>query len=256
MRLKGKVALITGGAHGVEGTLMGIGGAAARLFAREGAAVALADLDLEAAELTAAQIEASGGRAFALSLDVTDEHDWSAAIEAVTDRFGTPNVLVNNAGIAELADVEETTVEIWERHQAVLSRGVWLGTKHVVPAMRAAGGGAIVNVVSIHALAGTPTLAAYHAAKGAARSFTRMAAIQYARDGIRINAIHPGYTLTPMTKPGFDDPVVGPLVMSRIPMARLGRPEEIAAGILFLASDEASYMTGAELVIDGGVTAQ
>jgi len=256
MRLEGKVALISGGAHGVAGALMGIGGAAARRLAREGAAVAIGDLKLKAAERTAAEIVAEGGRALALSLDVTDEHDWAAAIDEVTDRFGPPNVLVNNAGIAELADVEETTVELWERHMAVLARGVWLGTKHVAPAMREAGGGSIVNVCSIHSLAGTPTLAAYHAAKGAVRSFTKMAAIQYAAQNIRVNAIHPGYTLTPLTKPGFDDPVVGPLVMSRIPMARLGKPDEIANGILFLASDESAYMTGGELVIDGGVTAQ
>ena len=256
MRLKGKVALITGGAHGVAGEMMGIGGAAAGMFAREGAAVAIADLNMEATQRTVAEIEQNGGRALAVPLDVTDETQWVAALKQVTAELGTPTVLVNNAGIAELADVEETTVEMWDRHQAVMSRGVWLGTKHVVAGMRQTGGGSIVHVSSIHAITGTPTLAAYHAAKGAVRSFTKMAAIQYAPQGIRVNSLHPGYTLTPMTQPGFEDPVIGPLVMSRIPMARLARPEEIAAGMLFLASDESSYMTGAELVIDGGVTAQ
>ncbi|MEE8172030.1 MAG: SDR family oxidoreductase [Alphaproteobacteria bacterium] len=256
MRLEGKVALITGGAHGVAGEMMGIGGAAARLFASEGAAVAIGDLNLAAAQRTVAQIEESGGRALAVSLDVTDEDKWIAALEQVTAELGIPTVLVNNAGIAELANVEETTVEMWDRHQAVMGRGVWLGTKHVVGGMRQTGGGSIVNISSIHAITGTPTLAAYHAAKGAVRSFTKMAAIQYAPEGIRINSVHPGYTMTPLTRPGFEDPVIGPLVMERIPMARLARPEEIAAGILFLACDESSYMTGAELVIDGGVTAQ
>ncbi len=256
MRLEGKVALITGGAHGVAGEMMGIGGAAARLFASEGAAVAIGDLNLAAAQRTVAQIEESGGRALAVPLDVTDEDKWIAALEQVTAELGIPTVLVNNAGIAELANVEETTVEMWDRHQAVMGRGVWLGTKHVVGGMRQTGGGSIVNISSIHAITGTPTLAAYHAAKGAVRSFTKMAAIQYAPEGIRINSVHPGYTMTPLTRPGFEDPVIGPLVMERIPMARLARPEEIAAGILFLACDESSYMTGAELVIDGGVTAQ
>ena len=256
MRLEGKVALITGGAHGVAGEMMGIGGAAARLFASEGAAVAIGDLNLAGAQRTVAQIEESGGRAIAVSLDVTDEDRWIAALEQVTAELGVPTVLVNNAGIAELANVEETSVEMWDRHQAVMGRGVWLGTKHVVGGMRQTGGGSIVNISSIHAITGTPTLAAYHAAKGAVRSFTKMAAIQYAPEGIRINSVHPGYTMTPLTRPGFEDPVIGPLVMERIPMARLARPEEIAAGILFLACDESSYMTGAELVIDGGVTAQ
>ena len=256
MRLEGKVALITGGAHGVAGEMMGIGGAAARLFASEGAAVAIGDLNLAAAQRTVAQIEESGGRALAVPLDVTDEDKWIAALEQVTAELGVPTVLVNNAGIAELANVEETTVEMWDRHQAVMGRGVWLGTKHVVGGMRQTGGGSIVNISSIHAITGTPTLAAYHAAKGAVRSFTKMAAIQYAPEGIRINSVHPGYTMTPLTRPGFEDPVIGPLVMERIPMERLARPEEIAAGILFLACDESSYMTGAELVIDGGVTAQ
>ncbi len=256
MRLEGKIALITGAAHAVEGEMMGIGGAAARLFADEGAAVAIADIDIEAARQSAAEIEDSGGRAMAVALDVGDENQWIAAIEKVTAELGIPNVLVNNAGIADLSNVEETTVEIWERINAVMSRGVWLGTKHVVGGMRQAGGGTIVNVSSIHAIAGTPILAAYHAAKGAALSFTKMAAIQYAPEGIRINAVLPGYTMTPMTRPGLEDPEIGAAVMARIPLARLARPEEIAAGILFLASDESSYMTGAELVIDGGVTAQ
>lgn len=256
MRLDGKIALITGGAHGVAGEMMGIGGAAARMFAAEGAAVAIADLNVEMALRSTAEIKDDGNRAMAVPLDVTDETQWIAAFKQVTAKFGVPNILVNNAGIAELADIEETTVELWDRHQAVLSRGVWLGTKYAAEGMRRIGGGAIINISSIHAITGTPTLAAYHAAKGAVRSFSKMAAIQYAEENIRVNSVHPGYTMTPLTRPDLEDPVVGPLVMSRIPVGRLGRPEEIAAGILFLASDESSYITGAELVIDGGVTAQ
>ncbi len=256
MRLDGKIALITGAARGVGGEMMGIGGVAARLFAREGAAVAVSDVDIEGAARTAAEIQDEGGSAIALELDVTDEVQWIAALRDVRDQLGAPTVLVNNAGIAELAGVEETTVEQWSRHEAVLSRGPWLGTKHAIPGMREAGGGSIVNVSSIHGITGSPTLAAYHAAKGAVRAFTKMAAIQYAPEGIRVNSVHPGYTMTPLARGGFEDPVIGPLVLSRIPMARFAKPEEIAAGILFLASDESSYMTGAELVIDGGVTAQ
>ncbi len=256
MRLDGKIALITGGAHGVAGEMMGIGGAAARIFASEGAIVVIADINIEVALRSAAEINNDGKQAMAVSLDVTEEAQWIAAYEQVTAEFGVPDVLVNNAGIAELANIDETTVELWDHHQAVLSRGVWLGTKYAAKGMRQIGGGTIINISSIHAITGTPTLAAYHAAKGAVRSFTKMAAIQYAEENIRVNSVHPGYIMTPLTRPGLEDPEVGPLVMSRIPVGRLGRPEEIAAGILFLASDESSYMTGAELVIDGGVTAQ
>ena len=256
MRLNGKIALITGGAHGVAGEMMGIGGATARMFAAEGAIVAIADLNIEVALQSATEINNDGNQAIAVPLDVTDETQWIAAYDQVTTEFGVPNVLVNNAGIAELANIEETTVDLWDRHQAVMSRGVWLGTKYAAAGMRQIGGGTIINISSIHAITGTPTLAAYHAAKGAVRSFTKMAAIQYAGENIRVNSVHPGYTMTPLTRPGLEDPEVGPLVISRIPVGRLGRPEEIAAGIVFLASDESSYMTGAELVIDGGVTAQ
>jgi NAD(P)-dependent dehydrogenase (short-subunit alcohol dehydrogenase family) len=256
MRLKGKVALITGSANGGEGRMMGIGGAAAGMFAREGAAVVVADIDDAAGEQTASGIRAGGGRALFVHLDVTEEDQWAAAIEAVTGEFGPVDVLVNNAGIGVLADIEETTVELWDAHQKVHGRGTWLGTKSVAPSMRERGGGSIINVSSVHAMTGSPTLAAYHAAKGAVRSFTKMAAIQYAPVGIRVNSVHPGYAMTPMTQRGFEDEVIGPLVISRIPIGRFASPEEIAAGILFLASDESSYITGAELVIDGGVTAQ
>ena len=256
MRLQGKVALITGAANGVEGRMMGIGGAAAGMFAREGAAVVIADVADENGEQTAAGIRDDGGRALFVHLDVTEEAHWASAVEAATGEFGPVSVLVNNAGIGVLADIEETTVELWDAHQQVHGRGAWLGTKHVAPAMRERGGGSIINVSSVHAMTGSPTLAAYHAAKGAVRSFTKMAAIQYAPVGIRVNSVHPGYAMTPMTQPGFEDEVIGPLVISRIPVGRFATPEEIAAGILFLASDESSYITGAELVIDGGVTAQ
>ena len=255
-RLEGKVALITGAANGVDDQMMGIGGAAARLFAREGAAVVVADIERDAGELTAAQIRAEGGRALFVHLDVTEEPRWAAAVEATASQLGPVDVLVNNAGIGVLADIEETTVELWDAHQKVHGRGAWLGVKHVAPSMRERGGGSIINVSSIHAMTGSPTLAAYHAAKGAVRSFTKMAAIQYAPVGIRVNSVHPGYAMTPMTRPGFEDAVVGPMVMERIPVGRFAEPEEIALGILFLASEESSYMTGAELVIDGGVTAQ
>ncbi len=158
--------------------------------------------------------------------------------------------------IGDVADVEETTVELWNAHQQVHGRGAWLGTKHAARAMRESAGGSIVNVSSVHAITGSPTLAAYHAAKGAVRSFTKMAAIQYAPAGIRVNSVHPGYSMTPMAQLEFEDEVIGPRVILKVPVGRFTAPEEIAAGILFLASDESSYITGTDLVIDGGVTAQ
>jgi len=256
VRLKGKVAIITGAAAGVPGEMMGIGGAAAWLFVREGATVVIGDINEKQGRRTVAKLRESGGEALFQHLDVTSEQGWQGVVRETASRYGKLDILVNNAGIGILATVEETTVELWDAHMNVHARGAFLGTKYAIPEVRKAGGGSIVNVSSIHGITGSPTLAAYHAAKGAVRIFTKAAAIQYAKDKIRVNSVHPGYTMTPMTEPGFSIPDVMKAVMGRIPLGRLAKPEEIAAGILYLASDESSYVTGAELVIDGGVTAQ
>ena len=260
-RLAGKVALITGAATGVEGRLMGIGGACARLFARQGASVAVADRDERGGKATAAQIEAEAGSgpAIFLPLDVAVEGQWERAIAGTVTAFGGLNVLVHCAGTAAVGGVVDTTEREWEEMMAVHAKGVFLGTKHAVPVMRAGGGGSIVIVSSMDALVGGPTGGAYTAAKGASRSFSRFAAIQHAADGIRVNSVHPGYTDTPLargaiaeiTADGSADPR-----LARVPLGRLAAADEIARAILFLASDEASYVTGAEVVIDGGVTAQ
>ena len=256
MRLKGKVALITGAATGIEGQTMGFGGASARLFVREGARVVLTDINESDGERTAAQIAESGGDAVFKRLDVTSERDWSEAIDATMSRFGALNILVNNAGTGARTTVEETTEEIWDSQMNVHAKGVFLGTKHAIPEMRRAGGGSIINVSSIFGIIGSGSSTAYHAAKGAIRIFTKAAAIQYAPDNIRVNSVHPGFALTPLTEEAFSDQELMAPRMASIPLGRLGNANDIANGILYLASDESSFVTGSELVIDGGVTAQ
>ena len=256
MRLEGKVALITGAAGGVQGELMGFGGASAWLFVREGAKVALADIQDEIGEKSAAQIRENGGDAIYVHLDVTKEEDWINAINVTVSNFGRLDVVVNNAGTGGRPTVEDTTEEMWDGQMDVHAKGVFLGTKHAIPEMRKVGGGSIINVSSIYGLVGSPSSAPYHAAKGASRIFTKAAAVQCAKDNIRVNSVHPGYMLTPMTREGFADPERHDWMLNRTPMGRLGDANEIAYGIVYLASDESSFVTGSELVIDGGVTAQ
>ena len=256
MRLEGKVALITGAAAGVEGALMGFGGAAARLFAREGAKVVLTDILLEQGERSAAEIREMGGDAIFVKLDVTSDEDWQKAIEATLAAYGRLDVMINNAGTGAPANVEDTTVDVWDGQMDVHAKGVFLGTKYAIPEMRKVGGGSIINTSSIYGLVGSPGSTAYHAAKGAIRIFSKAAAIQYAPDGIRVNSIHPGFMRTPMTRPRYEDPVRHTELLERIPMGRMGTADEIAYGMLYLASDESTFVTGSELVIDGGVTAQ
>ena len=256
MRLEGKVALITGAAAGVEGVLMGFGGAAARLFAREGAKVVLTDILLEQGERSAAEIREMGGDAIFVKLDVTSDEDWQKAIEATLAAYGRLDVIINNAGTGAPANVEDTTVDVWDGQMDVHAKGVFLGTKYAIPEMRKVGGGSIINTSSIYGLVGSPGSTAYHAAKGAIRIFSKAAAIQYAPDGIRVNSIHPGFMRTPMTRPRYEDPVRHTELLERIPMGRMGTADEIAYGMLYLASDESAFVTGSELVIDGGVTAQ
>lgn len=177
-------------------------------------------------------------------------------MQTTVSTFGRLDILVNNAGTSARTTVEETTEEIWDAQMDVHAKGVFLGTKHAIPEMRKVGGGSIINVSSMYGIVGSPTVTAYHAAKGASRIFTKSAAIQYAKENIRVNSVHPGYAETPLTNEYFSDPERRQWLLDRTPMGRLGRANDIANGILYLASDESSYVTGSELIIDGGVTAQ
>lgn len=256
MRLENKVALITGAATGIDGDIMGFGGATARLFIEEGAKVVLADIKDDLGEQTAASIRERGGDAIYLHLDVTQEADWIKAIQKTVDTYGKLDVLVNNAVTSARVTVEETTEELWDAQMNVHAKGCFLGTKHAIPQMRKVGGGSIINISSIYGLVGSPTVAPYHAAKGASRLFTKAAAIQYASENIRVNSVHPGYAETPLTYDYFQEPENRAWLLGRIPMGRLGRAADLAPAILYLASDESSYITGSEIVVDGGVTAQ
>ena len=249
MRLEGKVALITGGARGQ-------GAAEARLFAREGAKVVIGDvLDREGAQLEA-EIAEAGGDVLFIHLDVTSEDEWGKAVATAVSRFGKLDILVNNAAIWRAGHVTETTSEQWDSVLEVKAKGVFLGTKLAIPEMRKAGGGSIINISSTAGLVGSITSTAYSASKGAVRLLTKTTAIQYASDGIRANSIHPGPIDTPMGDQVWPDTESREAVLARMPVAKLGRPEDIAYGALYLASDESSFVTGSELVIDGGMTAQ
>ena len=249
-RLNGKVALITGSARGM-------GASIARLFAEEGARVVLSDI-LEA-PLKALELELSGRgyEVLAQRHDVIDEASWEQIVQATETRFGRLDVLVNNAGVLDTAGVEASSLEAWERVVAVNQTGVWLGMKVAIPALRRSGGGSIVNTSSIYGLVGSGGSAAYHASKGAVRLLTKTAALEYAPDGIRVNSVHPGYVNTPMIEQALPEANVSMLKLlgEQVPLGRLAEPEDIARGVLYLASDESSYVTGSELVIDGGVTA-
>jgi NAD(P)-dependent dehydrogenase (short-subunit alcohol dehydrogenase family) len=249
-RLDGKVALISGGARG-QGAVEG------RMFVREGAAVVLGDVLDDEGKKVEAEIRANGGKATYVHLDVTREDDWRAVVATTVQAYGKLNVLVNNAGILFRAKIEETAVEDWDRIMAVNVKGVFLGTKHAIPAMRRAGGGSIINISSQLGLVGTDNSSPqYQASKGAVRLLTKATAIQYAREGIRANSVHPGPIVTAMTERRRADPAQRQLMISRIPLGRYGEPDEVAYGVLYLASDESAYVTGSELVIDGGWTAQ
>jgi NAD(P)-dependent dehydrogenase (short-subunit alcohol dehydrogenase family) len=250
MRLAGKVALISGGARGM-------GAAEARLFAREGARVVIGDVLDKEGRAVEAEVKAKGGECVFTPLDVTREADWQRAVALAVERFGALNVLVNNAGIGAVSRVEDTTEEAWDRVMDVNAKGVFLGTKAVIPAMRRGGGGSIVNISSQLGLVGMDNISPqYPASKGAVRIFTKVTALQYAREGIRCNSVHPGPIVTPMTEPRRADKANYALMLSRIPMGRYGEPDEVAYGVLYLASDESSWVTGSELVIDGGWTCQ
>jgi cyclopentanol dehydrogenase len=249
-RLDGKVALISGGARGQ-------GAVEARMFVREGAAVVFGDVLDDQGKTLEAELRSGGGQATYVHLDVTREADWTNAVATTVQAYGKLNVLVNNAGILFRAKIEDTTEENWDRIMAVNVKGVFLGTKAAIPAMRAAGGGSIINISSVAGLVGSPQhTAAYSTTKGAVRIFTKSTAIQHARDGIRCNSVHPGPIATDMIKDTLANRDAWEQRLRRLPMGRVGTPEEVAYGVLYLASDESSYVTGSELVIDGGTTAE
>lgn len=255
-RLEGKVALISGGASG-------IGAETARLFAEHGAAVAITDLNDNAGASLAGEITDAGGTAFYRRLDVTDEAEWENAVAATLDAYGSLTVLGNFAGIADrdpdsggLLTIENSPIEGWNRVMGINMTGTFLGTKHVIAPMRIAGGGSIINISSIYGIVGSSQGAAYHASKGAVRTFTKGAALQYAAEQIRVNSIHPGFVETPLTADVLGDSKIGQSRLAATPIGRFGQPRDIAFGCLYLASDETAWMTGSELVIDGGWTAQ
>ena len=249
MRLEGKVAVISGGARG-------LGAAEARLFAQEGAKVVIGDiLDAEGAQLAAAISGPSGDAQF-VHLDVTNEDDWSQAIGAAVASYGKLDVLVNNAGIWRRGNVLETTVDHWDAVFGINAKGVFLGTKLAIPEMRKAGGGSIINISSTAGLGGSKNTTAYSSSKGAVRLLTKATAIQYGAEGIRANSIHPGPIDTAMGEQVWPDAEQKKAAEAETAMGRIGSAQDIAYGALYLASDESSFVTGSELVIDGGLTAQ
>ena len=249
MRLENKVALISGGARGM-------GAVEARLFAREGARVVIGDVLEDEGRRTEAEINESGGECVFVNLDVTSEESWHSAVGQAVERFGKLDILVNNAGIDRTHNIVETTSEEWDLVMAINAKGVFLGTKAAIPALRENGGGSIVNISSVAGLVGNLMSSAYTASKGAVRLFTKSTAIQYAGAGIRCNSVHPGTIVTPMTSSMLSEDAYREDRINRTPLGRLGTAEDVAYGVLFLASDEASFMTGSELVIDGGRTAE
>lgn len=249
MRLQGKVALVTGAANGMGET-------EARMFAQEGAKVVVADLLEEDGRRVVAAIAAAGGEARFARLDVTSEEDWQEIVTTTVTHFGHLDILVNNAGISGTFDPDLMSTAAWDRLMAVNAKGVFLGMKYAIPAMQQAGHGSIINISSISGFVGQDAIhMAYNASKGAVRLMTKSAAVQYAKDGIRVNSVHPGVMPPMRTSQASADPARRAAMLANVPMGRAGRREEVGYAVVFLASDEASYITGTELVVDGGYLA-
>lgn len=242
-RFDGRVALVTGGASG-------IGRASAKRIGSEGGSVVIADVQDDAGASVVDEITAAGGNAAYVHLDVTDEEGWANAVATTVETFGGLDVLVNNAGIGDTDPLEATTTDTWHKVVAVTQTSVFLGMKAAADALKKSGSGSVVNVSSMYGIVGSGVSPAYHAAKGAVRLLTKTTALGWAGAGVRVNSVHPGYIDTPILGDTDRDMLVG-----ATPMGRLGQPEEIAAMIAFLASDDASFATGAEFVVDGGYTA-
>lgn len=246
-RLSGRVALVTG-------AIGGIGEAIVRRLAGEGATVVVTDLDGDRCEKLAGELP---GGALGLRLDVTDERAWETLVAEVTDRLGGLSVLVNNAGIATMNTVETETQETWDRVIGVTQTGVWLGMKHGGPAIERSGGGSVVNIASIFGtVGGFGAQFSYHAAKGAVRLMTKNAALHWAARGVRVNSLHPGFIETPLSRELWRGTPRLTAMIEGTPLGRLGTTEEVAAAVAFLASDDAGFMTGSELYVDGGWTAR
>ena len=255
-RVAGKVVLITGGASG-------IGLASAEACAREGAVVVITDVNVTEGETQAKRLVAAGLTVEFLPQDASSEADWRRVVDEIVRRHGMIDVLVNNAGLVVIAPIEQETLEGWRRTQAVNMEGVFLGAREAVRVMKERGG-SIINISSIEGIIGEPLVPAYNASKGGVRTLTKSVALYCAQQGyrIRVNSVHPGYIGTPLVAnaigalPPEQAAALQQDLLGRIPLGRLGEPREIAAGVLFLASDESSYMTGSELVIDGGYIAK
>ena len=246
-RLDGKVALITGSA-------LGMGRAHAKLFAAEGAKVIVTDINEGAGRENVEAINQDGGEAIFLKHDVASESDWKQVVNHAVETYGKIDILVNNAGILLSKGLEDTSVEEWDQVMNINLKGVFLGCREIIPAMKKAGGGSIVNISSIYGIIGAPDCAAYEASKGGVRLLTKSAAVDLTKHNIRVNSIHPGMIKTEMTKGLADIPEAVAGIAAKVLLGRMAEPEEVSKAVLFLASDDSSYVHGAELVVDGGYT--